>query len=1316
MAEDDQNLNEEGQERSQAEVASELNSVLAQISAKMEKINESAKTQADFINSIVESFDKINSFTEDMIENSNKINEALNETVEKVHENLSKKNFDDINEGLDEVAKKAQSTVSTHTESLEKVGKTVKNTGNTTEQVNKTYTKSSNKLTKSININSKSLTRFYDSANYANKELQTFTEELKETSEKMGDVTSGYLGAIQKYAGAIMKGGLILINFVTGAIGNMVRFAKFAVTLPFTVAKLAASAGGKLREQIAQIKEAGEELKKTFDFESSVGRGIQSLVSRGTGMLKAFQSPSNELVRIFGLGVSGITNLISFLGENIGAMEQFSEIFGESILKNDDRMKNFIRLVKGLGFSAEDIKYISLDASNNLKHVNVRMAEIAETLSITSKEFGVDRKRLSKNFMLLRKDIVQFGHLSDEEISRTAARLTQMRVKLEDATAVFKKFSTFEDAANSVAMLSQTFGMNLDAMDIIKAKNPEEIIEMFRNSMLETGRSYQDLNRFEKEIMAQHTGISEQSLSALMNYRDLGLTYEQAKKRMESEQPEAKQMKAIKKLNSAIKEFQKVLNFNSPFEAFFRGMLNNINLSGDLKKTLISLSSGYQGIYEFALKLDPNTWIGLVRPIKMIIDIMSNIMQSKAFKDGLVGTLKSVSNFVADIFGASSSDTVLSKIETNVRMQMGKKGKLYDSAANKKNRKDFVDTIMAGVKQRNNLLGSLVDIKELEKISDPLDLIRKLQDLKGEIGPNDPKRMKLFDDMMQKVSAELLKKYYPKSQIKKGGKAADALPDAVSPAENLAAGLKDSIESNSDNLGILFDLSMKVAGAIVKGGIIGGTAILRVINSQIDKAGKKAQTSGSTKKNAFEELLGFDQGEFNKLGDSINAAFIEFLEKTKQNSGIFGWFAKGISDLTGLMMNMFVSALKGAFKSLLGFANEKSVSETYKEQSSGFAVKPTAAETINKVQQTEIEDKQSYFGVEQDRTTAINLITDFVESEKKYKGTSTAKSDYNTLINIIETRLQNDALNSGELSDIAQNIAKIQKNIVLGNNVDAQISDFLKKIQAFDKEKKRKKGIDKKAQSVLGYSEKFVDAFNFASDAVGEQSRKAGKNMIDFNKSFFGSALGMLIYGGGSALQGVGRATSFTYDVIVNDLMINAFRSGLNSDIDVEDLQDGRIAANQDSTDMIFKKNVYAGTANYKEVKFELEKEKRRIQATYNAKDQFAERLKIETPRENRITREQYATFVETFKKIKEEAAQTLNVEANMIVNEDLVYYVWDKGVKKNHHSMMLDSSKTQGGIAFTEDVIVSTCFNPGARNSAASPFYGNEQRLDRSS
>ena len=61
--------------------------------------------------------------------------------------------------------------------------------------------------------------------------------------------------------------------------------------------------------------------------------------------------------------------------------------------------------------------------------------------------------------------------------------MTQMGVKMQDAAAIFGKFSTFEDAANASAMLSQTFGMNVDAMKLIEAQIPGEIIDMFRHAM-----------------------------------------------------------------------------------------------------------------------------------------------------------------------------------------------------------------------------------------------------------------------------------------------------------------------------------------------------------------------------------------------------------------------------------------------------------------------------------------------------------------------------------------------------------------------------------------------------------------------------------------------------------------------------------------------------------------------------------------------------------------------------------------------------------------------------------------------------------------
>ena len=93
--------------------------------------------------------------------------------------------------------------------------------------------------------------------------------------------------------------------------------------------------------------------------------------------------------------------------------------------KLDSSRANFTVL-----FSSEDVSYLALDAATSMKDINVRMGELGVTLSSVSKEYGVDRKRLSKNVMILRRDITQFGHLSDEELARTTARLTQMKVKL----------------------------------------------------------------------------------------------------------------------------------------------------------------------------------------------------------------------------------------------------------------------------------------------------------------------------------------------------------------------------------------------------------------------------------------------------------------------------------------------------------------------------------------------------------------------------------------------------------------------------------------------------------------------------------------------------------------------------------------------------------------------------------------------------------------------------------------------------------------------------------------------------------------------
>lgn len=1342
--ENNDNISEENL-KSQVDLANELNNVLSQVSSKMERINNIVSNQSSIINSMTESFKQMSSSADNMASSIKSMSESISDAAEKFHENFNKKKFDEMNEGLEEVSKTAQNAITTQRESLKEMGDNVKKAGSTTEEVNKSYAKSSASLTKGVKANAKSFASLYDSGSKARKELASFTEELKETSEKLEDVSSGYLGAIKKYIGMIIEGGRNLISFVGSMVGNMISFAKHAVTLPFTVAKAAASIGYKLREQVAQIKEAGEDLKNTFDFQSSVGQGIQSLVSRGTGMLKSFQSPSNELVKIFGLGVGGITNMIKFLGENIGAMEQFSEIFGESILKNDKKMKNFIRLVKGLGFSAEDIKYISLDASNNIKDVNVRMAEITVTLSNTATEFGVDRKRLSKNFMILRKDITQFGHLSDEEIARTTARLTQMRVKLEDAVAVFKKFSTFEDAANSVAMLSQTFGMNLDAMDIIKAKNPEDIIEMFRNSMLETGRSYQDLNRFEKDLMAQHTGISEQSLSALMHFRDIGLTYEQAKKRMESQTPEAKQMKAIKKLNSAIKELQKVLKFDSPFQAFFRGITNNLNLTGDLKNTMMSLSSGYEGIYKFALNLKPDVWMGLVKPIKIIIDIMRNILQSEGFRKGLVGTLKAVSGFVADMFGASSGDTVLSKIENNVRVALGKGGFLYENDTEKKR---FNNIILAAVNKNKKNLGMLIDEKDykgLQKITDPLELIRRLKEFKSSLKKNDP-AYKKFDSMLEDAASGIVSTYDPK-KINMPGKASEKLSKKVSPEKLFANSMKDVVEQNADNSSNLFKLSMNVAGAILKGAITGGTAILMVINDQIRKFKTKTPGAGEST-NMIERMLGFKPGEFNQLGKAISSAFVEFISSLDKNSGIFGWIAKGIYDVFSIIAEVFVGTLKGALFEIMGIENKQTTSQLKKSRSSKLA-RPNVSKTLSSIEESKVLDDQSYFGVDQKRTDAVDIFYAMEDFSKKYKGNNNAQLQ--SAVSAIGSRLDNNSLTNQELSSLTERFADIQKEIVENNNVvNQQIETKLQKLTniltTFEANKIQKEGgigyKFRQSQSqdfeeksglralqggvAVGLAGKTANKIMKSKSMLASGVKKAGGSVVNALKSQYakrsiGKKLGKFALGRGLKFLGkgiLGAAAAAVGSPVLAGLAAASTIYGiyeaaswlLSSNTNVEKLNSGRVQGNNVQVDSALKDNILYKTADTSEINVLFNKQNEQVIAQHSALNQFKEQLKIQKPKVNKITREEYQSFVDAIQNIQKESENPLNISANCIVTPEVRQEISKQNVRDGHWSLNTRPDLNQGRYSPSEaGGFVNSSGADGAANTSAKPFYGNQ-------
>ena len=441
-----------------------------------------------------------------------------------------------------------------------------------------------------------------------------------------------------------------IIGAVTSLASATAKTVKFIFTLPTTIAKRAAELGNELRKELVEvIGQAVENTKELFDMASNGGSAFVRLGNIAKGSLLSFQSVNSTMTKLFGYGAAGAAKMVADVTKNIADMGLFADVFADSTTKSGKSIEFITKMTRGMAMQGDDLNYVVRESIKNGEHYFSTMTRMYEASDAASKEFGVNRKLLSKNFFQLRKDIVNFGHLSEPTLMSVAARATQMGVEMKDLAAVFNKFGTFEDAANSAALLSQTFGMNIDALQLIRAENPMEIVDMFRSAMHATGRSFDDLNRHEKSLMATHTGMSVESLKTVMNYRTMGKSFEEIKKIMNDQKPEERQIKAMKAIKSAVAEVQKTMDKKDFFTAFTDGLSKTLLYSKPLKKAYTDISKNMEDFYENGLKIDPAALAQISEPFTHILKEINSIFDKNIFAGVANQVINSIGSFVQDV-------------------------------------------------------------------------------------------------------------------------------------------------------------------------------------------------------------------------------------------------------------------------------------------------------------------------------------------------------------------------------------------------------------------------------------------------------------------------------------------------------------------------------------------------------------------------------------------------------------------------------------------------------------------------------------------
>tara|TARA_Y100000592_G_scaffold186_1_gene265 strand:+ start:20397 stop:24698 length:4302 start_codon:yes stop_codon:yes gene_type:complete len=803
-----------------------------------------ALNQSNMLVNVAVAIENVNTQMESTLVNSRLMTSQINSTLNQNLPGSNTLNSQDMSRQITSSVQRSQQASNRANASIEENNRAI---SNATSRIRSTGRDINgiNSMNQAIGQSNEDLSAVPGALNEYHEGLKNFGSTVDLANDVKDVILTGGTGLLIKIPKAII--GLLSFgtNMMSSLIGAATKFYAFSLTLPFTVSALVTPIANALRSDLIEvIQAAGEEAKEAFDLTSDIGRSAAKMTNMAKGLMKEFENPKSQLAMLYGQGASGAATFLRETFKAVESMGHYGEVFGPSIMNNTKTADFVLQMQRAMGIGAQEMAYYAMDAFNSGKNPVDYLTELSTTIKKAADDNDLDFKAITKEFHKLRTNIVDFGDMTSNEIVNLTTRLRKMKVKTDDAVNVFKKFSTFEEAAKTSAMLFQSFEMNIDAFDLLTARDPAEMMQQFKDAMFQTGRSFKDLNRHEKALMVSTTGISEQTLSSLMSYMDQGMTYAQAKEKMQKNDPTVEQTKMLKGLTSTIKQVQKTLQFKSPFTAFFQGLFENVQGQQELQSAVIDLNKMYEAIRSLGSKLDLSHVEGITRPLIEILSKVQELITGGQFTKLLRKMLKTSSEFMSDLaYDLETSKAAKAYKEFGIKVKTVTEKMLDDNDQTVQRSaftiiEEFLKT-PEGIDV--NLAEALPNIFKKQKTGYTLVKGLTLENIVSSLEAaaratrNSPEAQKqlmtlhkslndLFVQSFTGDDAETIKTNLEKTTTIKGR------------VNKLYDDLLDMFKSGGDMFKEFHDLAGRIMGSLIRGFVSGTVALIKVFNGGVDQA------------------------------------------------------------------------------------------------------------------------------------------------------------------------------------------------------------------------------------------------------------------------------------------------------------------------------------------------------------------------------------------------------------------------------------------------------------------------------------------------
>lgn len=440
-----------------------------------------------------------------------------------------------------------------------------------------------------------------DSANnFANlvesvKQAAAEQQKLEAASAKSIKTLTGFTaitGMVTGFADGLGLSVNVFKMFSGGALTALEAVGQFAfsvISFPFKILQGLIDFAGTGGD--SGLRQALENIRKEFgDLSKSSSAAI---IQMSRSMKGELANTGLTVYRIFGNLAERLKTIAEY-AKNIGPL--FANLARQFV----DNAEAVGAYFKGLGLTDEGQKAVSSRAFALGQEITEVSRQLANYSLQVANEFGLSATEVSRDVGTMMNNFENFGGMAPQVLTQISVYARRLGVDVKGLLGTINQFDNFETAARSAAQLTQAFGLQLDALELLKTQDPAERTEMMRKAFFAAGRSIENMTRQERALLQQQTGLEASALDLVFSAKNQGLSYDQVKKKSEGAQKsQLTQAEALQKLSGAIERLVKSGSIGGGgfFERFFQGMERGIIRSTEFRKLMINLRQALRVTY-----------------------------------------------------------------------------------------------------------------------------------------------------------------------------------------------------------------------------------------------------------------------------------------------------------------------------------------------------------------------------------------------------------------------------------------------------------------------------------------------------------------------------------------------------------------------------------------------------------------------------------------------------------------------------------------------------------------------------------------------